>query len=71
MPEYLPSGERLTTGRFQMAGQFLGGNTRVDALHYLLEDAFVQTPSGQRLSDAFLEQVADAWSAGQPTRCMR
>ena len=58
VPEYLPSGERLTIGRFQMAGQFLGGNTRVDALHYLLEDAFVQTPSGQRLSDSFLEQVA-------------
>ena len=58
VPEYLPSGERLTTGRFQMAGQFLGGNTRVDALHYLLEDAFVQTPTGQRLSDTFLEQVA-------------
>ncbi|WGM22579.1 alpha/beta fold hydrolase [Paenarthrobacter sp. OM7] len=55
--EFLASGERLTTERFQMVGSFLGGNTRVDALHYLLEDAFIDTPSGPRLSEAFLEQV--------------
>ncbi len=55
--EYLPDGERLTVERFQMVGSFLGGNTRVDALHHLLEDAFVDTPGGERLSDAFLEQV--------------
>ncbi|MEV7604246.1 alpha/beta fold hydrolase [Paenarthrobacter sp. NPDC089322] len=56
-PEFLASGERLTPERFQMVGSYLGGNTRVDALHYLLEDAFIQTPSGERLSEAFLEQV--------------
>lgn len=55
--ERLPTGERLTPGRFQLVGNFLGGNTRVDGLHYLLEDAFVDTPSGPRLSDGFLEQV--------------
>jgi pimeloyl-ACP methyl ester carboxylesterase len=55
--EFLPDGSRLTPERFQMVGSFLGGNTRVDALHYLLEDAFVAAPDGQRLSDAFLEQV--------------
>ena len=55
--ELLPDGSRLTPERFQMVGAFLGGNTRVDALHYLLEDAFVDTPAGERLSDAFLEQV--------------
>ena len=55
--EFLPDGERLTVERFQMVGSFLGGNTRVDALHHLLEDAFVGTPGGDRLSDAFLEQV--------------
>ena len=55
--EYLPDGERLTVERFQMVGSFLGGNTRVDTLHHLLEDAFVDTPGGERLSDAFLEQV--------------
>lgn len=55
--EFLSSGERLTPERFQMVGSFLGGNTRVDSLHYLLEDAFIQTPSGERLSEVFLEQV--------------
>ncbi|BCW58846.1 alpha/beta hydrolase [Arthrobacter sp. StoSoilB20] len=55
--EFLSSGEKLTAARFQMVGSFLGGNTRVDALHYLLEDAFIDTPSGPRLSEAFLEQV--------------
>ena len=56
-PEFLASGERLTPERFQMVGSFLGGNTRVDALHYLLEDAFIETLSGERLSESFLEQV--------------
>jgi len=56
-PEFLASGERLTPERFQMVGSFLGGNARVDALHYLLEDAFIDTPAGERLSESFLEQV--------------
>ncbi|WP_090584585.1 alpha/beta fold hydrolase [Arthrobacter subterraneus] len=55
--EYLPSGERLTAQRFQMAGSFLGGNTRIDALHYLLEDAFSETSGSPRLSPAFLDQL--------------
>ncbi len=55
--EFLPDGGRLTVERFQMVGSFLGGNTRVDGLHYLLEDAFTQTADGNRLSDGFLEQV--------------
>lgn len=56
-PEFMPDGVPLTVERFQMAGAFLGGNTRVDSLHYLLEDAFVDTPGGPRLSDSFLEQL--------------
>ena len=56
-PEVLPDGGPLTVERFQMLGAFLGGNTRVDSLHYLLEDAFTETSEGTRLSDAFLEQV--------------
>ncbi|WP_341395799.1 alpha/beta fold hydrolase [Arthrobacter sp. G119Y2] len=56
-PEFLPSGERLTVQRFQMAGSFLGGNTRMDGLHYLLQEAFVPTPDGEPLSDTFLEAV--------------
>ena len=55
--EILPDGGRLTVERFQMVGAFLGGNTRVDGLHYLLEDAFTGSPNGARLSDTFLEQV--------------
>jgi proline iminopeptidase len=55
--ENLPTGERLTARRLQMIGSFLGGNTRVDALHYLLEDAFVDTSEGPRLSRVFLDQV--------------
>jgi pimeloyl-ACP methyl ester carboxylesterase len=55
--EFLPDGGRLTVERFQMVGSFLGGNTRVDALHHLLEDAFVSASEADRLSDAFLEQV--------------
>ncbi|MFC0455926.1 alpha/beta fold hydrolase [Arthrobacter liuii] len=56
-PEPLPDGSALTVERFQMAGAFLGGNTRVDSLHYLLEDAFVDTAGGPRLADTFLEQL--------------
>ena len=55
--ECLPDGSSLTVERFQMAGSFLGGNTRVDNLHNLLEDAFVEAPGGPRLSDPFLEQM--------------
>lgn len=57
IPECLPDGSPLTVERFQMVGAFLGGNTRVDSLHYLLEDAFTGTTEGIRLSDAFLDQV--------------
>ena len=65
--EYLPSGERLTVRRFQMVGSFLGGNTRVDGLHLLLQEAFVPTPGGDRLSDTFLESVHGLVSrAGNP-----
>lgn len=56
--EFLPTGERLTPERVQMLGNYLGGNTRIDALHYLFEDAFVPTSDGDRLSDGFLTQVS-------------
>ncbi len=50
-----------------MVGSFLGGNTRVHGLHYLLEDAFTTTPDGPRLSATFLEQVHGIVSrASQP-----
>jgi pimeloyl-ACP methyl ester carboxylesterase len=55
----LPSGERLTPQRFQMLGTTFGAAGTFDALHYLLEEAFV--PSGGRpvLADAFLRDVDD------------
>lgn len=56
--EFMPTGERLTPERIQMLGNYYGGNTRIDALHYLFEDAFVPTVKGDRLSDAFLDQLA-------------
>ncbi|HEY8295524.1 MAG TPA: alpha/beta fold hydrolase [Micrococcaceae bacterium] len=55
--EYLPSGERLSPERFLLVGNYLGGNVRIDCLHYLLEDAFLTNADGIRLSDTFLEQV--------------
>ncbi|MDQ4500947.1 alpha/beta fold hydrolase [Sinomonas sp. ASV322] len=53
----LPDGSRLSPERFQLVGNLLGGNTRVDSLHHLLEDAFTHGADGDRLSDSFLTQV--------------
>ena len=50
--EYLPTGERLTDHRFQMAGHFLGGRWRERGLHYFLETAFAE--GNDHLSDQFL-----------------
>lgn len=55
--ERLPDGSRLTPERLQLVGNLLGGNTRIDTLHYLLEDAFTQSVDGRRLADPFLHQV--------------
>lgn len=51
----LPDGSALTKGRVQMLGMYLGGNTRIDALHYVLEEAFI--PGTDELSDTFLDTV--------------
>ncbi|MEV5608854.1 alpha/beta fold hydrolase [Streptomyces sp. NPDC052225] len=58
----LPNGYRLTLEAFQSLGIWLGASDGSDRLHYLLEDAFVRTPAGRELSDAFQEQVAGALS---------
>ncbi|MFI9820363.1 alpha/beta fold hydrolase [Streptomyces sp. NPDC052013] len=63
----LPNGYRLTVEAFQSLGIVLGSGDGSHRLHYLLEDAFVRTPSGPALSDAFQEQVQDMLSfAGHP-----
>lgn len=51
----LPDGSPLTVGRVQTLGMYLGGNSRIDTLHYVLEEAFL--PGTQTLSDTFLMAV--------------
>ncbi|MBC9724891.1 alpha/beta fold hydrolase [Streptomyces sp. TRM68367] len=53
----LPNGYRFTAQAFQSLGILLGSGEGSHRLHYLLEDAFVRTPGGLALSDAFQEQV--------------
>ncbi|GEC02636.1 alpha/beta hydrolase [Streptomyces spinoverrucosus] len=63
----LPNGYRLTVEAFQSLGILLGGSEGSHRLHYLLEHAFVRTPQGTVLSDAFQEEVQGLLSyAGHP-----
>ncbi|MPY50607.1 alpha/beta fold hydrolase [Streptomyces acidicola] len=63
----LPNGYRLTVEAFQSLGIALGRSDGSHRLHYLLEDAFVRTPQGPALSDAFQEEVLGLLSfAGHP-----
>ncbi|MDZ5078028.1 alpha/beta fold hydrolase [Nesterenkonia sp. HG001] len=52
----LPDGSPLTVPRLQMLGMLLGGNTRADLLHFLLEEAF-DAAGPDVLSDTFLSAV--------------
>lgn len=56
-PAVLPGGYTLTPEAFQSLGILLGGQDGSHQLHYLLENGFVRTASGQELSDAFQEAV--------------
>jgi len=58
----LPSGERLTARRFQQLGMFFGGGGGIDAMHYLIEKAFVTGVSGRELSQSFVAKVEQASS---------
>lgn len=63
----LPNGYRLTVEAFQSLGIMLGGSEGSHRLHFLLEDAFVRTPAGHELSDAFQEEAQNLLSyAGHP-----
>ncbi|MEI5100590.1 alpha/beta fold hydrolase [Streptomyces sp. PmtG] len=63
----LNGGYRLTAEAFQSLGILLGTGDGSHRLHYLLEDAFVRTPAGHALSDAFQEQTQALLSyAGHP-----
>lgn len=58
--EFLPTGERFTDHRFQMFGNYLGGNARVRELHYALESAFVE--GKDHLSEQFLRTAGNVTS---------
>lgn len=55
-PVRLLDGSELTVSRLQLLGMLMGGNTRIDSLHYLLEEAFADH-AGTELSDTFLAGV--------------
>lgn len=62
--EYFSDGRKISVGAVQMLGMFLGGNARIDQLHFHLETAFIdasrdesreESPDGSDLSDTFKE----------------
>ncbi len=57
----IPGGGRLTAARFLQLGLQFGMGDGFETVHYLVEDAFVVMPDGQRLLNwNFLAQVAQA-----------
>lgn len=58
-PSPLPDGGPLTVARAQVLGMLLGGNTRVDRLHWVLAEAVDRTGPVPRLSETFLAAVAE------------
>jgi pimeloyl-ACP methyl ester carboxylesterase len=63
----LPDGSPLTVRRLQTLGNALGARSGVPPLHYLLEEAFVDGPSGAELSETFLHDLqAQIGFAGRP-----
>ncbi|MDQ8703906.1 alpha/beta fold hydrolase [Streptomyces sp. LHD-70] len=66
-PVTLGGGYLLTVEAFQSLGILLGSGDGSHRLHHLLENAFVRTPNGHELADAFLEEAHSALSyAGHP-----
>src|SRR5262252_8566607 len=53
----LPGGDPLTVRRFQTLGMAFGMSDGFEGLHYLLEQAFVDSASARELSDRFLHAV--------------
>lgn len=68
-PAPIPDGSLLTVEAFQSLGLMLGMGDGADVLHYLLEDAWVDTRAdtraGAELSDAFLARAAAFLSYAQ------
>ncbi|MFD8752167.1 alpha/beta fold hydrolase [Kitasatospora sp. NPDC059577] len=66
-PAALPDGGVLTVEAFQALGMLLGGGNGSGALHYLLEEAWVEGAAGPELSDTFLASAQAQLSfAGGP-----
>lgn len=57
VPEFLPTGERLSPTRLRSVGLDLGGNMAFDQMHYLWEGPFVVRDGQKRLSSQFLTDV--------------
>ena len=53
----LPNGERLSPRRLQWLGLGFGMSDGFEAVHYLIEEAFITTVEGETLSDTFLYGV--------------
>lgn len=64
-PARLPDGGLLTVQAFQGLGLMLGSGTGSYALHYLLEEAWVEGVDGPELSDTFLAGVQSQLSFAQ------
>jgi pimeloyl-ACP methyl ester carboxylesterase len=53
----MPGGGRCTPQRFLQLGMALGMSDGFETLHYLIEDAFVTTPSGREINWNFLSAL--------------
>jgi pimeloyl-ACP methyl ester carboxylesterase len=58
----LPDGSPLTPHRFLQLGMAFGMSDGFEAVHYLLDEAFVEGPAGPELSDTFLAGALSALS---------
>ncbi len=58
----LPSGVCLTARRFQQLGMLFGASGGIEAMHYLIEKAFVNGVTGKELSESFISKVERASS---------
>ncbi|MCL2919542.1 alpha/beta fold hydrolase [Shewanella litorisediminis] len=52
----LPSGQRLTPPMLQLLGIHLGMEDGPEAVYYLIEQALLSTPSGERINPLFVER---------------
>ena len=56
----LPDGDRLSARRLQVLGMAFGDSAGFEAVHYLLEEAFVDGAEGPELSYGFLHGVQES-----------